>query len=77
MLAAQPYPARSRSQFQSPQKRHARGRELLQALVSRIPLGRIAEPEDVMRAVLFFVSPASDLITGETLYVDCGITATQ
>ena len=46
-------------------------------LVSRIPLGRIAEPEDVMRAVLFFASPASDFITGQTLYVDGGITATQ
>ena len=48
-----------------------------QSLVSRIPLGRIAEPEDVMRAVLFFVSPASDFITGQILYVDGGITATQ
>jgi NAD(P)-dependent dehydrogenase (short-subunit alcohol dehydrogenase family) len=47
------------------------------SLVSRIPLGRIAEPEDVMRSVLFFVSPASDFITGQTLYVDGGITATQ
>ncbi len=48
-----------------------------ESLVSRIPLGRIAEPEDVMRAVLFLVSPASDFITGQTLYVDGGITATQ
>jgi NAD(P)-dependent dehydrogenase (short-subunit alcohol dehydrogenase family) len=48
-----------------------------QSLVSRISLGRIAEPEDVMQAVLFFVSPASDFITGQTLYVDGGITATQ
>jgi NAD(P)-dependent dehydrogenase (short-subunit alcohol dehydrogenase family) len=48
-----------------------------QSLVSRVPLGRIAEPEDVMQAVLFFVSPASDFITGQTLYVDGGITATQ
>jgi gluconate 5-dehydrogenase len=47
------------------------------SLVSRIPLGRIAEPDDVMRAVLFFASPASDFITGQTLYVDGGITATQ
>lgn len=46
-------------------------------LVSRIPLGRIAKPDDVMRAVLFFASPASDFITGQTLYVDGGITATQ
>lgn len=47
------------------------------SLVSRIPLGRIAETGDVMRAVLFLVSPASDFITGQTLYVDGGITATQ
>jgi NAD(P)-dependent dehydrogenase (short-subunit alcohol dehydrogenase family) len=46
-------------------------------LVSRIPLGRIAKPEDVMRAVLFLVSPASDFITGQILYVDGGLTATQ
>ena len=47
------------------------------ALVGRIPLGRIAEPEDVRNAVLFFVSSASDFITGQTLYLDGGITATQ
>jgi gluconate 5-dehydrogenase len=47
------------------------------ALVARIPLGRIAEPDDVMSAVLFLVAPASDFITGQTLYLDGGITATQ
>ena len=47
------------------------------ALVARIPLGRIAEPDDVRNAVLFLVSPASDFITGHTLYLDGGITATQ
>ncbi len=47
------------------------------ALTSRIPLGRVAEPNEVMNAVLFFVSPASDFITGQTLYLDGGITATQ
>jgi gluconate 5-dehydrogenase len=47
------------------------------ALTARIPLGRIAEPEDVMQAVLFLVSPASNFITGQTLYLDGGITATQ
>jgi NAD(P)-dependent dehydrogenase (short-subunit alcohol dehydrogenase family) len=46
-------------------------------LVARIPLGRIAEPDDVRNAVLFFVSAASDFITGQTLYLDGGITATQ
>jgi gluconate 5-dehydrogenase len=47
------------------------------ALTARIPLGRIAEPEEVMQAVLFFVSSASDFVTGQTLYLDGGITATQ
>ena len=47
------------------------------ALIARIPLGRIAEPADVWNAVLFFVSPASGFVTGQTLYVDGGITATQ
>jgi len=46
-------------------------------LVGRIPLGRIAEPEDVSNAVLFFASTASDFITGQTLFLDGGITATQ
>jgi NAD(P)-dependent dehydrogenase (short-subunit alcohol dehydrogenase family) len=46
-------------------------------LIARIPLERIGEPEDVMSAVLFFASPASDFITGQTLYLDGGITATQ
>jgi gluconate 5-dehydrogenase len=47
------------------------------SLIARIPLGRIAEPDDVCNAVLFFASSASDFITGQTLYLDGGITATQ
>jgi gluconate 5-dehydrogenase len=46
-------------------------------LVSRIPIGRIGETDDIVGAVLFFVSPASDFITGQTLYLDGGITTTQ
>jgi NAD(P)-dependent dehydrogenase (short-subunit alcohol dehydrogenase family) len=52
-------------------------RQFYDTLVARIPLGRIAEPEDVWNAILFFVSPASSFITGQTLYLDGGITATQ
>jgi NAD(P)-dependent dehydrogenase (short-subunit alcohol dehydrogenase family) len=50
---------------------------LYNTLVARIPLGRIGEPDDVRNTVLFFVSPASDFITGQTLYLDGGLTATQ
>jgi NAD(P)-dependent dehydrogenase (short-subunit alcohol dehydrogenase family) len=37
-----------------------------------IPKGRIAEPEDVVGAVLFLASNAADYITGDTIYVDGG-----
>jgi len=47
------------------------------ALITRIPLGRLGETEDVTQAVLFLVSQASNFITGQTLYVDGGLTATQ
>ena len=33
--------------------------------------------EDVVGAALFFCSPASDYVTGQILYVDGGITASQ
>jgi gluconate 5-dehydrogenase len=46
-------------------------------LLARIPLGRIGTPDDVLNAILFFVAPASDFITGQTLYLDGGLTATQ
>lgn len=46
-------------------------------LKERVPLGRVAEVSDVVGAVIFFCSPASDFITGQVLYVDGGITASQ
>ena len=44
---------------------------------SRIPLGRIADPKDIVGATLFFASPAASFITGQILYLDGGITASQ
>jgi 3-oxoacyl-[acyl-carrier protein] reductase len=38
------------------------------------PLGRIGEPGDVARAIMFLVSDASSWITGVTLPVDGGVT---
>lgn len=48
-----------------------------QQILDRIPLGRVAEPQDVVGAALFFCSPAASFVTGQVLYVDGGITATQ
>jgi NAD(P)-dependent dehydrogenase (short-subunit alcohol dehydrogenase family) len=45
------------------------------AILSRIPLGRLAEPEDLVGPLLFLVSPASDFHTGHTIYPDGGYTA--
>jgi 2-deoxy-D-gluconate 3-dehydrogenase len=41
-------------------------------LRSRIKLGRFAEPSDLVGAALFLASPASDFISGHTLFVDGG-----
>jgi len=46
-------------------------------LEARIPLGRVAQPSDVIGPVIFFVSPAAAFVTGQVLYVDGGITASQ
>lgn len=51
--------------------------EFKQALISRIPLARIGQPEDLMGAVLLFCSDASSFITGQILTIDGGLTATQ
>lgn len=44
---------------------------------ARIPLGRVGEPEEVASAVLFFASPAANFVTGQTLFLDGGLTVTQ
>jgi NAD(P)-dependent dehydrogenase (short-subunit alcohol dehydrogenase family) len=46
--------------------------EVEQMVAGRIPKGRLAEPEDIVGAVLFLCSEDSDYITGETIYVDGG-----
>ena len=51
--------------------------EFRQAILSRIPLGRIADPKDVVAPVLFFASPGAGFVTGQVMYVDGGITASQ
>jgi NAD(P)-dependent dehydrogenase (short-subunit alcohol dehydrogenase family) len=43
--------------------------------LSRIPLGRLGEPEDLVGIALYLLSPASDFCTGQVVYVDGGYTA--
>ena len=42
-----------------------------QDLAAAIPVKRLGAPDDVAQAVMFFASPASSFITGQTLFV-CG-----
>ena len=43
------------------------------ALLARIPLGRLGTPDDVANAVLFLASPRAGYITGATLHVNGGM----
>jgi 3-oxoacyl-[acyl-carrier protein] reductase len=46
----------------------------LPRIVDAIPVKRLGRPEDVARAVLFFVAPEAGFVTGQTLFV-CGGTS--
>lgn len=43
--------------------------------VDRTPLGRIGKPEDLIGAVIYLASGASDWLTGQTIVIDGGYTA--
>ncbi len=46
-----------------------------QRMLSRIPLGRYGEAEDVAYAVLYLASDESSFVTGSELVIDGGWTA--
>ncbi len=46
--------------------------ELIGRMVDQTPMGRIATPEDIAKAILFFCSDDSDFVNGQTLIVDGG-----
>ncbi len=49
--------------------------ELVARIEALTPLGRLADPDDIVGAVLFLLSPAAAMVTGHTLPVDGGFLA--
>ena len=47
---------------------------LIEAVTKATPFRRVAQPEEIAEAVLFFASPSADFITGQTLSVSGGLT---
>lgn len=52
-----------------------KARTTREAMLARIPLGRLAEPEDFVGALIYLLSDASAFLTGQVLYLDGGYTA--
>jgi len=46
-------------------------------LVNRIPMGRVCETSDLVGLAVFLASDASSFITGQNIFVDGGVTASQ
>jgi len=46
-------------------------------ILQRNPLGRIGDPVEVVGQVLTFAAPAGSYMTGQTVFIDGGVTASQ
>ncbi len=46
--------------------------KVLQKIIATIPAGRLGEPEDIARSVMFLVADEADFITGSTLSINGG-----
>jgi NAD(P)-dependent dehydrogenase (short-subunit alcohol dehydrogenase family) len=46
-------------------------------IVARNPMGRIGEPLEVVGQIITFAAPAGSYMTGQVVYIDGGVTASQ
>jgi len=53
---------------------HANPERMREALLKAIPLRRLASPDDIASAILYFAGPSSDYVTGQILSVSGGLT---
>jgi NAD(P)-dependent dehydrogenase (short-subunit alcohol dehydrogenase family) len=52
-----------------------RDEKAMKHILSRTPLGRTGEPLDLKAALIYLASPASNYVTGQTIFADGGWTA--
>jgi len=48
------------------------GRQMLESIVNRVPMGRLGIPDEIARAAVFLASDDSTFVTGTELFVDGG-----
>ena len=51
-------------------------KEVIDEYIAQTPLGRLEEPEDVAKVILFLASRQSDFMTGQSINVTGGIYTT-
>lgn len=51
------------------------GKAVRENMLERIPIGRLGDVDDLMGGLVYLSSPASDFMTGQTIYIDGGYTA--
>jgi glucose 1-dehydrogenase len=56
----------------TPGERKFFSEDTLQKAGNLLPIGRLARPEEIARAIVFLLDPASEYILGSTLWVDGG-----
>ena len=48
------------------------GKQMLESIVNRVPMGRFGQPDEIARATVFLASDDSTFVTGIELFVDGG-----
>lgn len=56
---------------------HLEREKFREFILERNPLGRIGDPIEVVGQVIAFASPAGSYMTGQTVFIDGGVTASQ
>ncbi len=58
-------------------RNHLERKDFRDFILERNPLGRIGEPVEVVGQIMAFAAPAGNYMTGQVVYVDGGVTASQ